>query len=65
MPKIVSDVRVRLYLGFTPYKAEQSLHEAWSYKKKKYKMIKQYRKSVKEPTDKRCMLTLDLKPFRS
>ena len=25
MPKIVSDLRVRLYLGFTPYKAEQSL----------------------------------------
>ena len=39
---------------------------AWSYKKKKHKKIKAYRKSVKkEPTVKRCLLILDLKPFRS
>ena len=38
----------------------------WSYKKKKHKKIKAYRKSVwKEPTAKKCLLILDLKPFRS
>ena len=43
-----------------------SHYEAWSYKKKKQKMIKAYRKSVyKEPTVKRCLLILDLKPLRS
>ena len=37
-----------------------SPYEAWSYKKKKQ------RKSIyKEPTVKRCLLVLDLKPFRS
>ena len=42
-----------------------SYYKAWSYKKKKHK-IKAYRKSVqKEPTVKRCLLILDLKPFRS
>ena len=42
------------YLGFTPCKAENNHYEAWSYKKKR-----------KELTDKRCLLILDLKPFRS
>ena len=48
-----------------------SLHErlnshckAWSYKKKKRKRIKAYRKSLqKEPTVSRCLLILDLKPY--
>ena len=40
--------------------------KAWSYKKKKHKKIKAYRKSLqKEPTVNRCLLILDLKPFRS
>ena len=40
--------------------------EAWSYKKKKYKKIKSYRKSIlKGPTVKRCLTILDLKPLRS
>ena len=40
--------------------------EVRSYKKKKLKKIKAYRKSVyKIPTVKRCLLILDLKPFRS
>ena len=40
--------------------------KAWCYKKKKHKNIKAYRKSVKkEPTVKRFLLILDLKPFRS
>ena len=40
--------------------------KAWSYKKKKHKKIKAYRKSLqKEPTVKRCLLILDLNPFRS
>ena len=39
--------------------------KAWSYKKKKQKMIKAYRKSLcKEPTVNRYLLILDLKPFR-
>ena len=43
-----------------------SHNEAWSYKKKKHKNITAYRKSVqKEPTVKRCLLILDLKPPRS
>ena len=43
-----------------------SHYKAWSYKKKKHKKIKAYRKSLqKEPTVNRCLLILDLKPFRS
>ena len=43
-----------------------SHYEAWSYKKKKHKKIRAHRKSVqKEPTVKRCLLILDLKPLRS
>ena len=42
-----------------------SHYKAWSYKKKKHKKIKAYRKSLyKEPTFNRCLLILDLKPFR-
>ena len=52
-------------LRFTPYKAEQP-PEAWGYKKKKHKKAKAYRKCVwKEPTDKRYLLILDLKPVTS
>ena len=43
-----------------------SHYEAWSYNKKKHKKIKACRKSVqKEPTVKRYLLILDLKPLRS
>ena len=43
-----------------------SHYEAQSYQKKKHKKIKAYRKSVQEePTVKRCLLILNLKPFRS
>ena len=43
-----------------------SHYEAWSYKKRSTKKITGYRKSVqKEPTVKRCLLILDLKPLRS
>ena len=43
-----------------------SHYEAWNYKKKSTKKITGYRKSVsKEPTVKRCLLILDLKPLRS
>ena len=46
--------------------AESSHYEAWSYKKKKHKKIKAYRKSVqKEPRIKMCLLILGLKPFSS
>ena len=42
-----------------------SHYEAWSYKKKNHKKITAYRKSVyKEPTVKRGLLILDLKPLR-
>ena len=39
-----------------------SHYEAWGYKKKKHKNIKAYKK---EPTVKRRLLILDLKPLRS
>ena len=43
-----------------------SHYEAWSYKKKKHKKVKAYTKSnYKEPTVKRYLLILDLKPLRS
>ena len=43
-----------------------SHYEAWSYKKKKNKKIKAFRKSVyKEPTVKRYLFILDLKPLVS
>ena len=43
-----------------------SHYEAWSYKKKKHEKVKAYRKSnQKEPTVKRYLLILDLKPLRS
>ena len=39
---------------------------AWSYKKKKHKIIEAYSKSIqKEPTVEKCLLILGLKPFRS
>ena len=38
-----------------------SHYEAWSYKKKKHKKVKAYRKSIqKEPTVNRYLLILDL-----
>ena len=44
----------------TPYTVEDH-NEAWSYKKKKYKKIKGYTKSaLKEPTNKKCLLILNL-----
>ena len=43
-----------------------SNYKGWSYKNKKHKKIKEYRKSVQEkPTVKRYLLILDLKLFRS
>ena len=45
-------------LGFALCKALNSHYEAWSYKKKTHKKIKAYRKSVQEPTVKRCLLIL-------
>ena len=55
------------------FKKWDSLHgslnshcEVWSYKKKKHKKIKAYKKSVyKEHTVKRCLSIPDLRPFRS
>ena len=41
-------------------------YKIWSYKKKKHKKIKVYKKSVKkERTVRRCLLILELKPLRS
>ena len=43
-----------------------SHYGAWSYKKRSTKKITGYRKSIqKEPTVRRCLLILDLKPPRS
>ena len=49
----------------SPHARLNSHYEAWSDKKKKHKKITAYRKSVKkEPTVKRKLLILDLKPLR-
>ena len=49
-----------------PHARLNSHFEVWSYKKNKQKKITGYRKSVqKEPTVKRCLLILDLKPLKS
>ena len=42
-----------------------SHYKAWSYKKKKKKQIKAYRKYLQEEPTVRCLLILDLKPLRS
>ena len=40
--------------------------KAWSYKKKRHKKVKAYRKSIyKQPTDNRCLLILESNPIRS
>ena len=50
----------------SPHARLNSHYEAWSYKKRSTKRITGYRKSVyKEPTVKRCLLILKLKPLRS
>ena len=58
-----------IYIFFNWYSLHARLsshYEAWSYKKKKHKKVKTYRKSIqKEPTVNRCLLILDLKPLRS
>ena len=47
-------------LGFNP--TEQPLQGIWSYKERKHKKIKAYRKFLyKEPTVNRCLLILDLR----
>ena len=51
--------------GFTPRTAEQPLRDRVT-RKKNNKKIKAYGKSVKkEPAVKKCLLILDLNPFRS
>ena len=69
---------IQYYLAVTPWKYQywffnwdllqvrlNKLYKAWSYKKKKHKKIKAYRKSLKKkPTVKRHLLILDLKSFR-
>ena len=48
------------------HKRLSSHYKACTYKKKKHKKVKAYKKSVKkEPTVKRYLLILDLKPLRS
>ena len=56
-----------LFFNWDSLHARLNSHqEAWSYKKRSTKKITRYRKSVqKEPTIKRCLLILDLKPLRS
>ena len=58
----------KTFLNWDSLHARLNHHQkAWSYKKKKkHKKIKGYRKSPQnEPTVNRCLLTLDVKPFRS
>ena len=56
-----------IYFNWDSLHARLNSHyEAWSHKKKKHKNIRAHRKSVqKEPTVKRCLLILNLKPLRS
>ena len=60
-------MKVHLFLNWDSLHAKLKSHyKAQSYKKKKDKKIKAYRKyAKKEPRVKRCLLILDLKPFRS
>ena len=45
--------------------ARLNINKVWSYKEKMHKKIKAYMKSLqKEPTNNRCLLILDLAPFR-
>ena len=59
-------IKVEL-MGLDPLHVRLNSHyEAWSYKEKKHTKFKANRKFVsKEHAVKRCLLTLDLKPFRS
>ena len=63
----ISMLILYFFFNLDSLKARPNCHyEAWSYKKKKYKKIKAYRKSAKkEPTANRYLLILDSKPFRS
>ena len=56
-----------LFFNWDSLHASLSSHyKEWSYNKKKHKKIKAYRKSLrKEATGNRCLLILDLEPFRS
>ena len=59
---------VNLFLNWDSFDASLiSLYKAWSYKKKKHKKIKASSEFLwKESTvNNRCLLILDLKPFRS
>ena len=54
------------FFGVSLHARLNSPYEAWSYKKKKYKKVEAYKKSLqKKPTVKRHLLILDLKPLRS
>ena len=61
------DSALYFFFNWDSLHARLNSHDkAWSYKKKKYKKIKAYRKSIqKEPTVKRCLLILDSMPVRS
>ena len=53
-------------MGFTPCKTDQPLRGMELQEKEAQKCVKAHRKSVqKEPTVKRCLLILELKPLRS
>ena len=62
--KVVSFSFFFFFLNWYSLHARLNSHyEAWSYKKRKHKKVKAYRKSIKkEPTVKRYLLILDLKP---
>ena len=55
-----------VFFNWGPLHARPNSHyKEWSYRKKKQKKIKVYRKSLyKEPTVNRRLLILDLKSFR-
>ena len=57
---------MHIFFNWNSLHAQLNSHyKAWNYKKKKHKKSKAYRKFLyKEPTVTRCLLILEVKPFR-
>ena len=63
---MTSNIYIFVIFNWDSFHARLNSHyKTWSYKKKKHKNIKAYLKSLwKEPTVNKCLLILDLNPFR-
>ena len=66
LPLLLEILGSILFNWYSLHARLKSHYEGWRHKIKKHKKIKAYGKSVqKESTVQRCILILDLKPFRS